>query len=109
MVAGDFNSWQPEEMIRGEEGIWRINKKLPVGIFNMKFVVDGKWLISENFESMTDTEGNINNQIDVKANGEMRAIPSGGSKQSIEKQGTSEDLETKETDTIKRAKKAKTD
>jgi hypothetical protein len=103
MVAGDFNNWQPEEMTQGEEGLWSIKKKLPMGTFNLKFVVDGKWLISENFESSTDKEGNINNQIDVKANGQKQVIPSGGSKQSTakHKQEASEDLEPKETDTIK--------
>ena len=43
-IAGDFNSWIPEPLLRrGLEGLWQ--KVIPItkGIFRYKFIVDGEW------------------------------------------------------------------
>merc|ERR1711892_697646 len=111
MVAGDFNNWQPEEMIQGEKGSWSIKKKLQAGKSNFKFVVDGKWIINNNLESITDQEGNINNQIDIQAHGKKQESQAVGIKQSKDEQKQEhvslEGIELKETDTIKKSKNTK--
>merc|ERR1711981_335303 len=103
MVAADFNNWQPEEMTKGENGVWSIKKKLQVGKLNLKFIVDGKWVINENLDSVSDSEGNINNQINVQAHLKRQKNCSVGLKQTINET----DIAMKETDTIKRSNKAK--
>lgn len=42
-IAGDFNNWVPEPMIKGEEGLWQ--KVIPVvpGQYRYKFIIDGEW------------------------------------------------------------------
>merc|ERR1711902_317075 len=111
LVAGDFNNWQPEQMMQGENGIWTIKKKLQAGKCYLKFIVDGKWVINENLESVTDAEGNINNQINVQSLHKRQESSSVGLKQISQEHkenvATSEDLDMKETDTIKRSNKAK--
>lgn len=45
-IAGDFNNWVPEAMVRREQdGIWQ--KVIPIssGNFRYKFIVDGEWQI----------------------------------------------------------------
>jgi len=45
-VAGDFNSWQPDQnpMERvGDSGIWQTEIKLPQGKYRYRLVVDGQW------------------------------------------------------------------
>lgn len=45
-IAGDFNGWIPEMMLRrAEEGLWQ--KILPIapGEFRYKFIVDGEWQV----------------------------------------------------------------
>merc|ERR1712025_797940 len=111
LVAGDFNNWQPEQMMQGENGIWTIKKKLQAGKCYLKFIVDGKWVINENLESVTDAEGNINNQINVQSHHKRQESSSVGLKQISQEHkeniATSEELDMKETDTIKRSNKAK--
>merc|ERR1711892_555549 len=112
MVAGDFNNWQPEVMTQGEKGSWSIKKKLQAGKSNFKFVIDGKWTINNNLESITDQEGNTNNQIDIQAHGKKQESQSKGIKQ-IEDEHKQEDkfpedLGLKETDKIKKSSKANT-
>merc|ERR1712179_185064 len=112
MVAGDFNNWQPEKMIQGEDGAWTIKKKLQGGQCYLKFIVDGKWVINENIESVTDAEGNVNNQINIQSQNQRKDSCEVGSKQSMQKQEEDKtpsiDLDLKETDTIKRSNKVKT-
>ena len=112
MVAGDFNNWQPEKMIQGEDGIWSIKKKWQVGKCYLKFIVDGTWVINENLESVTDSEGNVNNQINIPLQNQRKESYDSGSKQGEQKQeenkNSSADLDLLETDTIKRSNKVKT-
>ena len=44
-VAGDFNSWQADElpMVPTGEGHWRAEVDLPPGTFRFKYVADGQW------------------------------------------------------------------
>jgi chromosome partitioning protein len=45
-IAGDFNSWQPEDTQMqkvGESGVWQKELKLPAGRYRYRLVVDGQW------------------------------------------------------------------
>ncbi len=44
-IAGDFNNWVPEKMVRnpGQEGLWQKVIAMPSGDFRYKFIVDGEW------------------------------------------------------------------
>jgi 1,4-alpha-glucan branching enzyme len=44
-LAGNFNAWSTKTlpMKKGEDGIWRLSVKLPVGRHEYKFYVDGDW------------------------------------------------------------------
>ena len=44
-LAGMFNGWKPDAtpMVKGSEGEWSVNMKLPPGRHEFKFVVDGQW------------------------------------------------------------------
>ena len=44
-LVGDFNHWNPENDLlrRGDDGIWRLRKRLSKGDYRYKFVIDGRW------------------------------------------------------------------
>ncbi len=68
-VVGDFNGWNPENdlMRRGEDGIWRLEKRLGAGTYRYKFIVDGEWLPDTfNPDSGADNTGDICSIIRVK-------------------------------------------
>lgn len=68
-VVGDFNGWNPENdiMTRGEDGIWRLEKRLPRGTYRYKFIVDGEWTADTfNPESGADNTGDICSVIRIK-------------------------------------------
>ncbi len=49
-MAGDFNNWVPEPLVRrDEQGLWQ--KVIPItkGIFRYKFIVDGEWQIDPDY------------------------------------------------------------
>ena len=67
-VVGDFNGWNPEHdiMKRGNDGIWRLEKRLSAGVYRYKFIVDGEWLPDLfNPESASDSAGDICSVIKV--------------------------------------------
>ena len=46
-VAGNFNSWNPEELQRvknDDEICWITKKELKPGRYSYQFIVDGKWI-----------------------------------------------------------------
>lgn len=43
-LAGDFNDWKPEPMAKRETG-FHATLKLDPGVYQYKFVVDGKWQV----------------------------------------------------------------
>ncbi len=68
-VVGDFNGWNPENdlMRRGNDGIWRLEKRLARGIYRYKFIIDGEWLPDTyNPESGSDSTGDICSIIRVR-------------------------------------------
>jgi hypothetical protein len=64
LLAGEFNDWQPEGMIKGADGTFALTKVLPPGAYAYKFIVDGVWM-DDDFTKIVD--GVINPVIRVPA------------------------------------------
>lgn len=47
-VAGDFNEWEPQPMLKGPDGVWRITVQLSSGTHAYRFLVDGEWIQDPN-------------------------------------------------------------
>jgi chromosome partitioning protein len=43
-LAGDFNNWQPEPLVAGNDGIWRTMLHLSPGDYRYKYIIDGAWI-----------------------------------------------------------------
>ena len=45
-LAGEFNDWNPHELLmeKEEDNVWRISLELAPGEYEYKFVVDGNWV-----------------------------------------------------------------
>ena len=94
-MAGSFNEWKPEDLKQKEDGEWAANLKIGPGthlykcvsIFlvflpliydvcyilmehphNIRYVVDGEWLVDPSKEMVTDSKGNTNNVVVVDDN-----------------------------------------
>lgn len=68
-LVGDFNGWNPEHdiMKRGNDGIWRLEKRLSAGVYRYKFIVDGRWVPDTfNPDSASDKSGDLCSVIKVK-------------------------------------------
>jgi 1,4-alpha-glucan branching enzyme len=68
-LVGDFNNWNPEDDIlaKGQDGIWRLRKKLFPGLYRYQYVVDGDWLPDTyNIRSGSDTTGAVCSIIEIK-------------------------------------------
>ena len=73
-LAGEFNNWAADVdmMTRGQDGIWRITKKLGPGRYEYKFVIDGTWKEDPaNLAKVPDPYGGSNSVIVVLQNGEV--------------------------------------
>lgn len=44
-LAGDFNNWVPEPMMRREDGLWQKIVSITAGTYRYKYIVDGEWQI----------------------------------------------------------------
>ena len=44
-VAGDFTNWKPVKMQRQEDGSFSAMLAMPAGVYQYKFLVDGRWMI----------------------------------------------------------------
>ncbi len=61
-LVGDFNHWNPENdlMEKGENGIWRLVKRLPPGQYRYMYIIDGRWVPDVyNERSAADENGDI--------------------------------------------------
>lgn len=47
-IAGAFNNWEPEPMVRGVDGVWRITVQLAHGTYEYRFLVDDIWMQDAN-------------------------------------------------------------
>ena len=68
-LVGDFNGWNPENdlMKRGNDGIWRLEKRLYSGAHRYKFIIDGKWTPDFfNPESASDDTGDLCSIVKIK-------------------------------------------
>lgn len=68
-LVGDFNSWNPEDdlLSKGDDGIWRLRKKLFPGTYRYKFIIDGEWQPDlNNTNSGSDDTGEICSIIEIK-------------------------------------------
>ncbi len=45
LVAGDFNSWDPQAhpLKKTSDGLWKVNINLSPGTYEYRFLVDGEW------------------------------------------------------------------
>jgi chromosome partitioning protein len=69
-IAGDFNSWQPEQAPMQKvdsSGVWKTKLSLPVGKYYYRLVVDGQWQ-QDPYNEMTELNpfGEFNSVIEVK-------------------------------------------
>jgi 1,4-alpha-glucan branching enzyme len=65
-VAGTFNEWNGTDVAleKGEDGVFRTTFKLPPGIYQYKFVVDGTWVEDPaNPETIDDGYGGVNSVL----------------------------------------------
>ncbi len=68
-LVGDFNHWNPEDdlLARGDNGVWRLKKKLFRGVYRYKFIVDGEWIPDVyNRHSASDDTGEVCSLIEIK-------------------------------------------
>ncbi len=69
-IAGDFNSWRPEETLMQKVdtgGVWKTKLSLPVGKYHYRLVVDGRWQ-QDPYNELTELNpfGEFNSVIEVK-------------------------------------------
>lgn len=67
-LAGDFNSWIPNKTVfaKQDDG-WVCRLNIPAGVYQYKFIIDGKWVVDpENPDFKDDGNGNVNSIITVK-------------------------------------------
>ncbi|KAJ3255728.1 hypothetical protein HK103_006095 [Boothiomyces macroporosus] len=57
IVTGDFDNWSQSVELVPVDGVFEA--EIPAGVF--KFVVDGEWKVSQDYEVVTDEQGNQNN------------------------------------------------
>ena len=68
-LAGEFNDWSPTdtEMIKDDDGIWRVKITLRPGTYEYKFVVDGTWVEDPNNpDTVADPYGGSNSVLTVE-------------------------------------------
>merc|ERR1712127_253360 len=67
-IAGDFNSWQLQEMEKvSSEGCcsWRLSMDLPLGQYQYRYQVAGAWVLDQEAGTTLGKEGVTNNIIMV--------------------------------------------
>ena len=66
-LTGNFANWnQFFPMTQEEKGVFKLELNLPRQEIIFKFIVDDKWVYSNNYEKKDDGHSNINNYIDLK-------------------------------------------
>ncbi len=69
MLVGSFNDWNPEHdfLRKGEDGVFRLRKRLRPGSYTYKYLADGKWILDK-YQSETrfdKTFGDLASYINV--------------------------------------------
>ncbi len=68
-LVGDFNHWNPENDLlrRGSDGIWRLRKRMPKGLYRYKYIIDGTWTADlYNSKTGSDDSGQICSIVVIK-------------------------------------------
>ena len=83
-MAGSFNDWQPEALEQQEDGEWVATLQLGPGThlykwaetgtwefeipltIELRYVVDGEWLVDPTKETVSDVKGHTNNVVVVE-------------------------------------------
>jgi len=65
-VAGSWNDWKPEDLIK-EEDCFILKLNLPPGKYQLKWVIDNVWKLNQDLPVVVDGDGNENNEIEVKS------------------------------------------
>lgn len=60
-VAGTFNNWTPEAMQKNDDGTFELTLEVPVGEIEFKFVVDGEWKESSDYDTKLSSMNSLNN------------------------------------------------
>jgi len=63
-VAGTFNDWKPVPLEPSLQG-YQLEIPLPPGTYHYKFVVDSVWFCDSRLPCEEDSQGNMNNVIEV--------------------------------------------
>ena len=64
-VIGDFSNWVPLILSNERDDDWQVVLKLPFGRYLMKFIVDGRYVISDRMERRRGPDGEIYNLLGV--------------------------------------------
>ena len=65
-LAGNFNGWKEESLIRNKTDIWEIRKYIADGKYLYKFIIDGRWRSDPiNVQKEPDNYGDFNSVIYV--------------------------------------------
>merc|ERR1712192_5130 len=64
-VLGEFSNWEPLTMSNEKEDKWNLTIKQRTGQFLLKFIVDGKYVLSEDLEKVIGSDQEVYNLLDV--------------------------------------------
>mmetsp|Transcript_3347 Transcript_3347/g.9218 ORF Transcript_3347/g.9218 Transcript_3347/m.9218 type:complete len:161 (+) Transcript_3347:1874-2356(+) len=67
-LFGDFSNWsEPVGLVREteEDCTWSVIVPMTTGDHSVKFLVDGRWSLSDELPTCVDSDGNTNNRITV--------------------------------------------
>eukprot|EP01111_Echinosteliopsis_oligospora_P013997 TRINITY_DN5177_c0_g1_i1.p1 TRINITY_DN5177_c0_g1~~TRINITY_DN5177_c0_g1_i1.p1 ORF type:complete len:299 (-),score=98.68 TRINITY_DN5177_c0_g1_i1:58-954(-) len=65
-ITGAFNGWKEKIPLNLSEKDFTAIQYLPPGVYQYKFIVDGKWVHAADQPIQTDMKGNINNFLEVR-------------------------------------------
>merc|ERR1712013_813446 len=67
-VLGEFSNWEPLTMSKEKDGKWSLKIRQKTGQFLLKFIVDGKYTLSNHMESVIGSDQELYNLLDVLPN-----------------------------------------
>ncbi|EME25791.1 SNF1 protein kinase subunit beta-2 [Galdieria sulphuraria] len=60
-VAGTFNNWTPVALRKKNDGSFEVTLEVPPGEVEFKFIVDGEWRESEDYDTKLSSVNSLNN------------------------------------------------
>lgn len=65
-LVGDFTDWAPKIMRKQKNGAFVANVELPPGTYEYKFLVDGRWVVDPDNDTMARSPyGTFNSVVSV--------------------------------------------